>query len=162
MKNGFTLVELLVVITIIGILSSIGLNTFTSAQIKSRDGKRKAYLKQTGDALEAYNNDHGEYPDDLAWGVSFTDDKGTVYMVQLPQDPTLGLSFYYVPEAVAGNNTKYQLYARLENTNDPAVNQDTDNNPLVFENLNCGTKICNYGTSSSNTSPSTGRNLVQE
>ncbi|MCG2691197.1 prepilin-type N-terminal cleavage/methylation domain-containing protein, partial [Microgenomates group bacterium] len=44
--KGFTLIELLVVIAIIGILSSVGLSTFTTAQIKGRDAKRKTHLSQ--------------------------------------------------------------------------------------------------------------------
>lgn len=146
MKKGFTLVELLVSITIIGILSSIGLATFTSAQKKSRDAKRKAHLKQLTDAFEAYYNDYGQYPDDgdIVWGEDFSDSKGTMYMVKLPADPTLGLFYEYLP---AADNKSFQLYARLENENDSAV--------MTFTPPpSCGTNIdCNYGVSSSNTSP---------
>ena len=148
--KGFTLVELLVVITIIGILSSIGLSTFTSAQIKSRDAKRKTQLKQLADAFEAYYNDHGGYPAagdiDLLSGAVFTDGK-TVYMVKLPADPTQGLAYSYLP---AADFKSFQIYARLENSNDPGL--------LTFTSPPaCGTKECNYGISSSNTTPGTGR-----
>ena len=181
MKKGFTLVELLVVITIIGILSSVGLNTFTSAQTKSRDAKRKTQLKQLADAFEAYHNDKGQYPADdgnggllacgvdaeaaCTWGSSTMENTttGTVYMVKLPQDPTLGLIYFYDAGApVAGLITSFQLYARLENTNDSAVAKDADLNPQVFQNLDCGSKSCNYGVSSSNTHPQTGRTLVDD
>ena len=144
MKKGFTLVELLVSITIIGILANIGLATFTSAQAKSRDVKRKAHLKQLADAFEAYYNDYGQYPDDadIAFDQVFTDGK-TIYMVKLPKDPTQGLTYEYLP---AADNKSFQLYARLENSNDPAV--------LTFTSPpNCGTLDCNYGVSSGNTSP---------
>jgi len=147
--KGFTLVELLVVITIIGILSSIGLSTFTSAQIKSRDAKRKTQLKQLADAFEAYYNDHGGYPAeaDIVWGAGFTDANGTVYMVKLPADPTQGLAYSYLP---AADFKSFQIYARLENSNDPGL--------LTFTSPPaCGTKECNYGISSSNTTPGTGR-----
>lgn len=147
LKNrGFSLVELLVSITIIGILSSIGLATFTSAQKKSRDTKRKAHLKQLTDAFEAYYNDYGQYPDDgdIVWNSQFADDKGTVYMVKLPADPTQGLTYTYLP---AADFKSFQLYARLENENDSAV--------MTFTPPpGCGTNIdCNYGVSSSNASP---------
>lgn len=156
MKKGFTLVELLVVITIIGILANIGLATFTSAQIKSRDAKRKAHLKQLADAFEAYYNDHAGYPaddgagnlDGFTWGTSqFSDANGTVYMVELPQDPTLGLTYYY---DAAGSGLSFQLYAHLENDNDPAL--------LTFTTPpDCGSQDCNYGVSSNNTKPEAGR-----
>ena len=133
MKKGFTLIELLVVITIIGILASIGLNTFTSAQTKSRDAKRKTHLKQLADAFEAYYNDKGGYPADdgsgsfLACGVDAQDlctlgtsamentTTGTVYMVKLPEDPTLGLTYYYDagPATAMGLIPSFRLYARL-------------------------------------------------
>ena len=169
--RGFTLVELLVVITIIGILSSIGLGTFTSSQMKSRDARRKTQLKQLTDAFEAYYNDNGEYPasdgdgnlDGLTWGSSsFEDDGGAVYMVKLPQDPTVGLTYRYEPITENNRLTKFQLYSRLENTNDGGVAKDADLNPQVFDGLDCGTKECNYGVSSSNTHPQTGRSLVSE
>lgn len=142
--NGFTLVELLVSITIIGILANIGLSTFTSAQQKSRDAKRKAHLKQLGDSFEAYYNDYSQYPDDadIVWDQVFTDGK-TTYMVKLPKDPTQGLTYEYLP---AADNKSFQLYARLENSNDPGV--ITFTSPPA-----CGTLDCNYGVSSGNTSP---------
>lgn len=148
MKQAFTLIELLVVITIIGILASIGLNSFTSAQIKSRDVKRKTNLKQISDSLEAYYNDHGQYPAeaDIVWGASLTDANGTIYMVQLPADPTLGLSYNY---AYLDSGKKYQLYAHLEN--------DQDLNLITITGPQCGTKVCNYGISSSNITPTEGR-----
>jgi len=149
MKKGFTLVELLVSITIIGILANIGLSTFTSAQQKSRDAKRKAHLKQLSDAFEAYYNDHGQYPDDadIVWGSSFVDpdNSNTVYMVKLPADPTQGLTYEYLP---AGDWKSFQIYARLENTNDSAV--------FIFTSPpSCGTLDCNFGVSSGNTTPET-------
>ncbi len=180
--KGFTLVELLVVIAIIGILASIGLNTFTSAQKKSRDAERKAHLKQLSDAFEAYYNDKGEYPDDdgsghimgcgadaeeeCTWGTSVfsntTPTPNTVYMIKLPQDGTVGQSYYFQSFTVSGVNTRYQLYARLENTQDVDVTKDADGNPLVYDGLSCGVKLCNYGVSSNNTTPATGRTLVLE
>lgn len=162
-RQGFTLVELLVTITIIGILSSIGLGSFSSAQIKARDAERKSHLKQLKDAFEAYYNDHGKYPlpadISIQWGESFTDAKGTVYMVELPKDPAQGLEYTYAP---AGDGRSFQLYARLENTRDINALKDENNQPLVFTDLECGNKECNYGISSTNTTPEDGRDQGAE
>jgi len=179
-QQGFTLIELLVVITIIGILSNIGLNSFTSAQKKSRDAKRKAHLKQLADAFETYYNDLGEYPDDdgsgniigcgadaielCTWGESTFSNttNDTIYMVQLPEDPTLGQAYYYESFTASGLNTQFQLYSRLENTQDISVHKDESDNPQVYDGLYCDTKLCNYGVSSSNMDPSTDRTLITE
>jgi general secretion pathway protein G len=99
MKNNnraFTLVELLIVMSIIGVLAAIGLGSFTTAQMRGRDAQRKSDLKQVSHALELYFNDHSSYPaPPLPWGAEFKDTKGTVYFKILPQDPTNGQSYTY-------------------------------------------------------------------
>ena len=63
LQVGFTLVELLVAITILVILTGIGFGTFSRSQKKARDGQRKSDLHQLQQALETYANDHsGKYP----------------------------------------------------------------------------------------------------
>lgn len=79
--RGFTLIELLIVITIIGILIGAASVSWTNAQIKSRDGKRKADLKAVQQAIEAYINVNGSYPIGLG-GIgkikcNIVDNKGT-------------------------------------------------------------------------------------
>ncbi len=57
MKNlarGFSLLELLVVLGIIAILVSIATVSYSSAQIRSRDSRRRADLGSMRDALEQY------------------------------------------------------------------------------------------------------------
>jgi len=61
-KKGFTLVELLVVISIIGLLSTIAIVSLGSARQKARDTKRIADMKQVSTALEQYYADKGGYP----------------------------------------------------------------------------------------------------
>jgi len=61
-QKGFTLVELLVAIGIIGILSSIAVVSVSNVRVKARDAKRLADVKQIQTALEAYLNDQSKYP----------------------------------------------------------------------------------------------------
>ncbi len=53
-KSGFTLVELMVVISIIAILATIGLTVYTQAQKSARDAKRQQDLQEIQKALEQY------------------------------------------------------------------------------------------------------------
>lgn len=56
-KKGFTLLEVLIVIAIIGILVSIGLASYSTAQSKSRDARRRGDLKAIQNAFEQYYAD---------------------------------------------------------------------------------------------------------
>lgn len=60
--KGFTLVELLVVISIIAVLSVVGMALFTSAQKNARDARRRLDIKAIHNALEMYYNQNGSYP----------------------------------------------------------------------------------------------------
>lgn len=59
---GFTMIELLVVTTIIIVLTAIGLVSYTSANRNARNGKRKADLEMVRQALVLYRTDNGSYP----------------------------------------------------------------------------------------------------
>lgn len=60
--KGFTLVELLVVIAVLGLLSSIIMVNIKKARINSRDMKRVVEIRQIVKALEAYYLDNSQYP----------------------------------------------------------------------------------------------------
>ncbi len=53
-RNGFTLLELLVVIGIIALLVSFATVSYNAAQIRTRDARRKADLNSMKDSLEQY------------------------------------------------------------------------------------------------------------
>jgi prepilin-type N-terminal cleavage/methylation domain-containing protein len=61
-KSGFSLIELLVVISIIGILVSILILNFDEARKNSRDKVRKSELKSLQLAIETYKSQNGVYP----------------------------------------------------------------------------------------------------
>lgn len=61
-NKGFTLVELLVVISIIGILSSFAVVSLNTARIKARDALRKGDMAQVRTALNLYYDDNLSYP----------------------------------------------------------------------------------------------------
>ncbi|MBU0597671.1 prepilin-type N-terminal cleavage/methylation domain-containing protein [Patescibacteria group bacterium] len=61
-NNGFTLVEMLVVIAIIGIISVIGLVSLEGARASARNASRMSDLAQLRLGLALYSDDHDQYP----------------------------------------------------------------------------------------------------
>lgn len=62
-NSAFSLVELLVVISIIGVLAALALISFTGSQQQARDTRRKSDLNQYHTALESYGNgNNGLFP----------------------------------------------------------------------------------------------------
>jgi len=61
-QKGFTLVELLIVIIIIGILATLVIVTFTGVQAKARDSKRQTSIEAVDSHLEAFYAENGYYP----------------------------------------------------------------------------------------------------
>ena len=68
-KSGFSLVELLIVFSLMGVLLSISLAALGSTRKSARDSKRKADLEQIRSALEMYRTDVGIYPSNLLFGT---------------------------------------------------------------------------------------------
>jgi len=62
MKRGFTVVELMVVIAIIGVLAVMIIPNLSKFVIKARDARRKADLNSIQLALESYFEDNSFYP----------------------------------------------------------------------------------------------------
>ncbi len=115
--SGFTLIELLVAATIIGILTVIAVVSYSSAQKRSRDGKRKADLEAIRGALEMRRADCGTYPltADFSsyWGTSWSETCGTTnytYMQKVPEDPKDPTYTY----GYSSDGNTYTLCAYLE------------------------------------------------
>lgn len=60
-SEGFTIVELLIVIVVIGILAALVLNTFQGVQARARDTERKTDINAIHTQLEVFYNDNGYY-----------------------------------------------------------------------------------------------------
>lgn len=162
-RNGFTLMELLIVMVILSILVAIATGTYASSTKRGRDNRRKNDLRSIATALEAYYSDKGKYPTGVggvmmgcgagdatacSWGGAFRDQYSTLYMVLIPADPVTSQKYYYV----SSNGSDYKLYVKLENTRDAGdgVSQ------TGYAGTNCsqsGTVLCTYGLTSANTSP---------
>ncbi len=122
-KKGFTIIELLIVIAIIGLLATISMVALNGARQKSRDAKRLADIRQIQTALELYFNDNNNYPansgsvlgtSSSAWALCNSGfvpvaNIGTcskVYMGTIPQNPTPnGSSYTYSSDGASGTYT---------------------------------------------------------
>ena len=62
LQAGFTIIELLIVIAIIGILATLVLTNFQGAQAKGRDTVRKNDINSIYQKLEEFYNENGSYP----------------------------------------------------------------------------------------------------
>lgn len=61
-QKGFTIVELLIVIVVIGILVALVITTFSGIQKKARDTERQTDIKAIHGQVEAYFAQNGKYP----------------------------------------------------------------------------------------------------
>jgi general secretion pathway protein G len=80
-SRGFTLVELLIVISLISILAAMGIVQYRNSVISARESVLHTDLFRMRDAIDQYYADKGKYPGTLDALVS----EG--YMRRLPEDP---------------------------------------------------------------------------
>ncbi len=122
--KGFTIVELLIVIVVIGILAAIVIVAYNGVQQRARDSRRQNDVQSLTQALELYYLDNGQYPAgsgssaavglnnlwsttaDGSWANLVTILKP--YMGNVPSDPT---STTGVTNAVAPPGNNYSYYA---------------------------------------------------
>jgi general secretion pathway protein G len=84
LSTGFTLIELIVVVAIIGILATIALPAMKNAPIRAREAVIRADLYQLRSCIDQHLADKGYYPDSLEALVD------TGYLRYLPVDPFSG------------------------------------------------------------------------
>lgn len=119
-QAGFSMIELLVVATLIIILTTIGLVSYSKSLLNSRNAKRKTDLETIRQALVMHKLDNGRYPNLTVQVAGGDNDLGiATYLQSEPEDPKHdGTTYYYQYTgtgtcAVAGC-TGFSLTARLE------------------------------------------------
>jgi len=80
-RNGFTLIEVLIVLTLIVVLASVGLASYTNSVQRAREAVLKEDLFRMNDAIDQFYADKNKYPQSLQDLVS----EG--YMREVPKDP---------------------------------------------------------------------------
>ena len=130
-SRGFTLIELMIVMAIIGMVATLGIGSYQISLKRARDAQRKTDLQQIRSALEIYRADILNYPStggtyqirgcggtcgtaDCGWGATWTcGSPASAYMEKLPRDPR-NVDYRY-----SSGGSTYTMEACLENANDP-------------------------------------------
>lgn len=141
-KNGFTMIELLIGLTLVGFLSTTGIYGYQTSQTRARDAQRKGDLQDIKVAFEDYYNDKGCYPPADSEYLSQCGQPFFTYLSEVPCDPRTGEPYLYQP---LDNECKgYRVYTGLE------VSDDPDSAALGCDGANgCGfSPDYNYGIAS--------------
>ena len=91
-SRGFTLIEVLIVITLIVILASVGMPLYTNAVHRAQEATLKENLFRMNDAIDQYYADKSKYPQSLEDLV--TDG----YLREIPEDPMTDSAETWVTE----------------------------------------------------------------
>lgn len=134
--QGFTLIEVLIVVTIVALLSVTALVTLSKQRTKAEDAGMKTDLARLKIAFEDYYNDHNCYPPTAGEELK-------PYLDKIPFNKKTG-SPYILEKDTTGCGW-FKIYTTLSNQNDPqAVGLRTTDPSL-------GSTLGNYGVSSANT-----------
>lgn len=121
LRDGFTLLELLIVIIVVGLLALVIIPNLLSGPARARDSQRKADMRTIKTALESYYNDNNSYPTSLQVLTEGT----TPYLKSLPTDPKTKQMYVYTTTGNPPSN--FLLKVTLESSGDKDVKSGTTN-----------------------------------
>ncbi len=85
-RNGFTLIELMIVVSIVGILATLAAPSYHSSVVKAKETALRHDLFTMRDILDQHRADHGRYP------ATVQALAGAGYLRKIPTDPFTGSS----------------------------------------------------------------------
>ncbi|MCX6718850.1 MAG: type II secretion system protein [Candidatus Taylorbacteria bacterium] len=151
--RAFTLVELMVAISIMAILTAIIVTNLMSSRAKARDGKRVSDINQIQLALEFYYDRCHEYPATLSPNANNDSCPAGItlgsFIAQIPNPPgnianEVYSSGYFISPVGSLHPDNYLLHTQLESTNEvlkDGINESTrtaQNSPYAFaSSINC-------------------------
>jgi prepilin-type N-terminal cleavage/methylation domain-containing protein len=107
LNRGFTLLELLVVISLIGFLMGVGAVSYTKAQKDTRDARRKGDMKAVQNGFEEWYGQNTRYPQDEG-------EADTAVIGGLPEDPKNSGDYVYTVGYDATDGLAYCACGLLE------------------------------------------------
>lgn len=130
LQDGFTLVELLIVVVILGVLAAIAIPQFSASTDDSKAAALDATLSNLRTAIELYYQQHGSYPSAVAAGGSFgAIDTEAAFVSQLVKFPSA---------AGAVSNTKDATYKYGPYLKKSTIPADPIKNVATVEVINLG------------------------
>jgi type II secretion system protein G len=117
MKKGFTLMEILIVISILSILMMLVLANLKNQISKAQDAQRKTDLQKIQKAIEEYSNDNQTYPANNTMISHCGKGDLAPYLLKIPCDPVMKTPYVYIPNPVSAKEG-YVLCAKLDNRAD--------------------------------------------
>ena len=108
-ERGFTLVELMVVVAVIGVLATIAIPLYANMQARGRLAKAQADSRTLASAVSVYGAHMGRIPSTLAQLTSVTTNAlgqpGGPFMVSVPTAPGGWSTYNYSANVAAGTFT---------------------------------------------------------
>ncbi len=114
-RQGFTLAEVLIVITIIMVLAMLGFMNIRGQMAHATDTKRKTDLYTISKSVEDYYNDNGSFP--VGTAVNNCGEQMGTYLPNIPCDPVSKEHYGYFPSLNGG----YRVCTVLTDKTDPAI-----------------------------------------
>lgn len=154
MKKAFTLIELLLVITLISILTGVTLTLFNpvSRRRAAEDGVKKSNIGKIVEVMETYNTAEGSYPPTNA----FCDSTGTsilskTYMGKCPNGQPNGATYSYT-----SNGTSYGVSVPLSTDSTTCIKYRSGwSKSMTCTDCSSSTDVCDLSACTASTSSGT-------